>query len=186
MVTSQPAAEAAPIAVLFVCLGNICRSPSAEAIFRQRAERRGWARYFHIASCGTAAFNQGHAADPRARAACERRGYDLSGHCARQILDEDFERFDYLLAMDQQNLSSLQAWQTATFSGTIALLRQYEQSRGSGSQIGDPYYQQGEVFDSMVSLLERCCDGLLDHLQPQLAAGDAVDVPAAGSGQPRR
>ncbi len=154
--------------MLFVCLGNICRSPSAEGIFHQRATQRGLVEQLHIDSCGTAAFNQGNEADPRALAACKHRGYDLSGHRARQITDADFAHFDYLLGMDQQNLSSLQAWQPADFDGTIALLRSYEAQAGGSRQIGDPYYQEGDIFDEMVSLLERCCDGLLDHLQTRL------------------
>jgi len=113
------------IGVLFVCLGNICRSPSAQAVLEDRLERRRLAARFRVDSCGTAAFNAGKPPDPRAIAAAERRGYRIAHQRARQIDDADFGRFRYIVAMDRSNLHTLQGWATADFGGEIRLLMHF-------------------------------------------------------------
>ena len=153
---------AASTHILFVCLGNICRSPSAQAIFAQLAAKAGLAEQLSADSCGTAAFNRGRPADPRAQAAAVSRGYCLQEHRARQISDEDFQRSDYILTMDRSNLSSVQAWAPVDFQGTITLLGTY---RRQGSELTDPYYQGQDAFAAMIDGIEEACRGLLEQLQ---------------------
>jgi protein-tyrosine phosphatase len=147
------------IGVLFVCLGNICRSPSAQAVLEDRLERRGLAPRFHVDSCGTAAFNVGKAPDPRAIAAAERRGYRIAHQRARQVDDADFARFRYIVAMDRANLHTLQGWATASFGGEIRLLMHF--ASGAATEVADPYYGSPEAFDVALDAIERGVDGLL-------------------------
>ena len=102
--TSQ---DSAIIGVLFVCLGNICRSPSAQGIFQDRVNRANLENLFHIDSCGTAPFNVGKSPDPRTLEATKKYGYDISNQIARQIDKKDFESFDYIIPMDRKNLMTL-------------------------------------------------------------------------------
>ncbi len=148
--------------ILFVCLGNICRSPCARAIFKGMAAQAGFAEKISSDSCGTAAFNLGRPADPRAEAAAAARGYSLQGHQARQICDKDFQHSDYILTMDRSNLGNVQAWAPADYSGIIALLGEY---RRKGGELTDPYYQGQDAFETMIDGLEETCRGLLEHLQ---------------------
>jgi protein-tyrosine phosphatase len=149
--------------ILFVCLGNICRSPSAQAVLEERIERRGFAAHFHVDSCGTAAFNAGKPPDPRAVAAAERRGYRIAHQRARQIEDADFERFRYLVAMDGANLRTLQGWARAGFGGEIRLLMHFAADRCE-AEVADPYYGTPEAFDAALAEIERGVDGLFDYL----------------------
>ena len=151
------------IGVLFVCLGNVCRSPSAQAVLEDRLERRGLAAYFRVDSCGTAAFNAGKPPDPRAITAAESRGYRIAHQRARQIDDADFERFRYIVAMDRSNLRTLQGWATTDFAGEIRLLMHFA-AGAAEVEVADPYYGSAEAFDAALSAIEGGVDGLLDHL----------------------
>jgi protein-tyrosine phosphatase len=151
------------IGVLFVCLGNICRSPSAQAVLEDRLERLGLAGRFDVDSCGTAAFNVGKQPDPRAIAAAERRGYRIAHQRARQIDDTDFARFRYIVAMDRSNLHTLQGWATPDFGGEIRLLMHFGAGRRE-AEIADPYYGAAEAFDVALDAIEYGVDGLLDYL----------------------
>ena len=113
------------IGVLFVCLGNICRSPSAQGIFQHQVDQSGLSDYFLIDSCGTAPFNVGKSPDQRALEATTIRGYDISAQIARQIDDDDYHNFDYIIPMDRKNMMSLTAWKPADFSGEIRLFMEY-------------------------------------------------------------
>ena len=148
--------------ILFVCLGNICRSPCARFIFEQMIAKAGLAGKISADSCGTAAFNLGRPVDSRAKAAIVKRGYSPKEHRARQICDEDFQRSDYILVMDRSNLSNIQAWAPAGYDGVIALLGEYRQG---GGELTDPYYQGQDAFEAMIDGLEETCNGLLEHLQ---------------------
>ena len=150
--------------MLFVCLGNICRSPSAQGVFDGLCAQRGLlGERVASDSCGTAAFNAGLGPDPRAVAACRGLGIDISAQRARQISERDFERSDYILAMDRMNLSSLRAWAPAGCRSRITLFSHYDPRRPDW-QVPDPYHQDQRAFDAMLSMLRGGASALLDHL----------------------
>jgi protein-tyrosine phosphatase len=130
--------------VLFVCLGNICRSPLAEAAFRREAERVGLA--VEIDSAGTGDWHVGRPPDLRAQAVAARHGIDISGLRARQVEPEDFRRFDHLIALDAQNLANLRTMAPADATAEIALLLDFVAGR-EGEAVADPYYGADEHFD---------------------------------------
>lgn len=151
--------------ILLVCLGNICRSPTAEAVLRARAERAGLLRQLDIESAGTHDYHVGAAPDRRAQATAAERGYDLGALRARQVVAIDFERFDYILAMDRANLAELQA--LAGRGGNQPHLGLFlDFSRNAVErEIPDPYYGGSNGFDQVLDLVEDAAEGLLHHLQ---------------------
>lgn len=152
--------------VLFVCLGNICRSPTAEAIMRQRLRQAGLAERILVDSAGTGGWHVGKAPDPRTQQAALRRGYDLSALRGRQVSADDFSRFDLLLAMDSSNLSHLQGLRPATASAELDLyLRRY---RLALEEVPDPYYGGAQGFEQVLDLLEQASDALLSELKGRL------------------
>ena len=159
------------IGVLFVCLGNICRSPSAQAVFEERIARAGLAGRFHADSCGTAAFNVGKPPDPRAVAVAERRGYRIAHQRARQIEDADFARFQYIVAMDHANLRTVQGWAPPGFDGEIRLLMHFARS-ASAPEVADPFYGTSQAFEAALDAIERGVAGLLEQLRARHAADD--------------
>lgn len=150
--------------VLFVCLGNICRSPTAEAVFAHVVDREGLAHLFEIDSAGTGDWHAGELAHPRTRETAERRGVRIT-HRARQVRPDDFERFDYLVAMDASNAKNLRALAGHdAHRAKIHLFRDFEGgAEPAGREVPDPYYtgQFDEVFDICV----RASEGLLAHLR---------------------
>lgn len=152
------------VSVLFVCLGNICRSPAAQGILEKRIIDAGLQEKIRVDSCGTAAFNVGKAPDARSQSASLRAGYDISGQIARQICDEDYEQFDYIIAMDRINLTNVQAWAPKDYSGELQLLMHYCKN-GGNSQIPDPYYKEADAFDGVIASLEKAADGLLAYIR---------------------
>lgn len=146
--------------VLFVCMGNICRSPTAEGVFRALAERAGWARRLRIDSAGTHDFHIGEPPDPRAIASAERRGYDIRKLRARQVALRDFSRFDWILAMDQGNLRRLKELQPKDFGGEIGLLLDVAPILGT-RDVPDPYYGGPDAFERMLDLVEPATEALL-------------------------
>ncbi|TBU93350.1 low molecular weight protein-tyrosine-phosphatase [Phytopseudomonas dryadis] len=152
--------------VLFVCLGNICRSPTAEAIMRQRLRQAGLAERILVDSAGTGGWHVGKAPDPRTQQAALRRGYDLSALRGRQVSADDFSRFDLLLAMDSSNLSHLQGLRPATASAELDLyLRRYQLAL---EDVPDPYYGGAQGFEQVLDLLEQASDALLSELKGRL------------------
>ncbi|ART79367.1 low molecular weight protein-tyrosine-phosphatase [Oceanisphaera avium] len=144
--------------VLIVCLGNICRSPSAEAVFRKRAEDAGLA--IEVDSAGTYGGHAGARPDARAQAAGERRGYDFSNIYARQITASDFSYFSHILAADKQNLADLSAICPAEHRHKIALLLSKSEG-GEGQEVPDPYYGTEQGFEQVLDLVESACDAWL-------------------------
>lgn len=160
--------------ILFVCMGNICRSPTAEGVMRKYVDELGLSDRIIVDSAGTHDYHVGEAPDPRAQAAACRRGYDLSGLRARQVNGSDFERFDLVLAMDFNNLASLQAYCPLGCEGKMGLLMPYARTRHS-TIVHDPYYRSAKDFDLVLDSIEDACKGLLDVL-----SSDSVDLSWAG------
>lgn len=159
--------------VLFVCLGNICRSPTAHGVFQHVVERHGLTRAINVDSAGTGDWHIGRAPDRRSMAAALQRGYDLSALRARQVSAEDFARFDYILAMDAQNLHDLQRMRPAHFRGELDLFLRYaRRAEGSATaassrcddaalHVPDPYHGGAEGFERVLDLVEDAAEGLL-------------------------
>lgn len=149
--------------VLFVCLGNICRSPTAHGVFDSFLAQRGLQATIAVDSCGTGEWHVGSAPDHRAVAAAARRGYDLSGLRARQVSPTDFDTFDYILAMDRDNLADLEAMRPADYSGHLGLFLSFAED-GAPRDVPDPYYGGDSGFDRVLDLIESASDGLLQAL----------------------
>ena len=157
-------ASSSRTSVLFVCLGNICRSPLAEGVFRHLVEQEGLADRFEIDSAGTGAWHVGERADARSTLVAEQHGIELDSR-ARQVEPEDFERFDYIIAMDRDNLRTLERMSEANGSGArIELLRMYEAER-DGDEVPDPYYGGESGFENVYKMVKRSCWGLLKQLR---------------------
>ena len=148
--------------VLFVCMGNICRSPTAEGVFRHHAERAGMHDKLVVDSAGTHAYHVGEPADQRARAAAERRGISLEGISARRVSSGDFEQFDYIIAMDEDNLARLQDEAPEEHRHKIRLFLEF--ATVSESEVPDPYYGGAAGFERVLDLVEDASRGLLETL----------------------
>jgi protein-tyrosine phosphatase len=152
--------------VLFVCLGNICRSPTAEGVFRHKLREAGLEGHVEVDSAGTGDWHVGKAPDSRTRHAAQRRGYDLAALRGRQVSAGDFARFDLILAMDSGNLQHLQQMRPANSAAELDLfLRRYELAL---SEVPDPYYGGEEGFEQVLDLIEQACDALLVELRGRL------------------
>lgn len=148
--------------VLFVCMGNICRSPTAEGVFRYHAEQAGQAERLHIDSAGTHAYHTGEPPDRRARAAAERRGMSLEGIQARRVNAEDFELFDFIIAMDQDNLERLRLEAPEEHQAKLRLFLEFGES--AEREVPDPYYGGSAGFERVLDLVEEASRGLLGTL----------------------
>ncbi len=150
--------------VLFVCMGNICRSPTAEGVFRKHVSDAGLDAEILTDSAGTHAYHSGEPADRRAHAAAMRRGFSLEGICARKVMDEDFEDFDYILAMDQDNLMTLQERAPDELRSKVRLFLEFAESRDE-NEVPDPYYGGSAGFERVLDLVEEASQGLLETLR---------------------
>jgi protein-tyrosine phosphatase len=153
-----------PRRLLFVCSGNICRSPLGEAIFRHQATQAGLDGRFVVDSAGTHGWHAGEPADPRARGVGERHGVPVTS-IARPVADADFEAFDLILAMDRDHLAELRARCPTPLRSRIRLMREYERPRRGSLDVPDPYYDDEAAFERVFELLENCCRSLLDELR---------------------
>ena len=152
--------------ILFVCLGNICRSPTAEGVMRSKLQQAGLDDRVVIDSAGTGAWHVGRQPDPRTRAAAALRGYDLEPLRARQVEVQDFQRFDLILAMDQANLRDLRQLRPATASAELDLFLR----RGGlhALEVPDPYYGGSDGFERVLDMVEQACDHLIQQIRERL------------------
>nr|WP_298410187.1 low molecular weight protein-tyrosine-phosphatase [uncultured Halomonas sp.] len=154
--------------VLFVCLGNICRSPTAEGVFRSRLDKAGLAERVEVDSCGTSDWHIGDPPDSRAIAAAKGRGVDLSQLRGRQLEEEDFRRFDYILAMDHMNLKNLEALRPSDSQAHVGLFMEF--AGRSDEAIPDPYTGDEGHFEKVFDMIETASDGLIEELRRRLDA----------------
>jgi protein-tyrosine phosphatase len=188
-------ADVQPLRVLFVCLGNICRSPTAEGLMRAKVREAGLQERVALDSAGTGSWHVGEPPDPRAAQAARARGVELES-VARQVGPEDFREFDLILAMDEENLRALERLAPDRQAREkLRLLREFEMPplrAEDGARIDaegarrldvpDPYYGGSDGFERVLAILEACCSGLLEELRGSLgAAGDRVNARADGS-----
>jgi protein-tyrosine phosphatase len=148
--------------VLFVCTGNICRSPLGEALFKKHVRERGLEDSYQADSAGTHGWHEGEPADPRTIRVGERHGVDVDSN-ARALVGSDFERFDVLVAMDRGHLREMRRRCPEPFTGKLRLMRDYDE-RGSDKDVPDPYYGGPSGFEEIHAILDRCCASLLDAL----------------------
>jgi protein-tyrosine phosphatase len=155
------------VRVCFVCLGNICRSPTAEGVFRHLVSEAGLSSAFEIDSAGTAGYHSGELPDPRARAAGKRAGVHVGGK-ARQFLAADFARFDHVIAMDAANAKDLRRIAASDeASAKIRLLRSYDPAAPENAPIPDPYYGEDQGFDDVLALCRTACQYLLEEIRKE-------------------
>lgn len=161
------------VRVLFVCLGNICRSPTAHGVFQRLINESGLGDQVQVDSAGTAAWHEGKAPDSRSTKHAKARGYDLSALRARQAVTEDFERFDYILAMDEENLSNLSNIAPEHFQGKLMLLLDFI-ALAQGQSVPDPYYDSESGFENVLDLVESSCIKLLEQVKADLNSPKTV------------
>lgn len=153
--------------VLFVCLGNICRSPTAEGVLRAQLAASGTLAQVAVDSAGTGDWHVGSPPDARAIAAAARRGYDLAALRARQVDSADFHQHDHIVAMDRRNLAGLQALAPPGSRARLSLLSNWIVDGSFPDEVPDPYYGGEDGFEFVLDMLEAGCTGLLAHLREQ-------------------
>lgn len=162
------------IKVLFICMGNICRSPTAEGIFRKMLRERRLEGRIEVDSAGTHGYHVGEAPDPRTQRAAAARGYDLSNIRARKVAPQDLEYFDLVLAMDKNNLDVLRRMCPPEHAGRLGLFMGYSRNFDD-DEVPDPFYGLGHGFDLVIDMVEDASSGLLDELVARLPAQPAAD-----------
>ena len=155
---------AGAVRVLFVCMGNICRSPTAEGVFRKLHREQAPEFDIQVESAGTHAYHIGEPPDPRSYAAARQRGVDISGHRGRQATFQDFHDFDYVIAMDSDNLRRLQALRPKGSRAELRLLLEYVPQAGA-LDVPDPYYGGTGGFERVLDLVEQGSRGLLEDIR---------------------
>ncbi len=164
---TDPASPYTPLRVLFVCTGNICRSPTAEGVFRHLVTSEGLGERVIVDSAGTHGYHVGNKPDRRSMLAAARRGYDLSTLRAREIASTDFADFDYLLAMDRDHLNIMHSSASPEHREKIAMLLDFSRRYG-GNEIPDPYYGGPQGFEHVLDLIEDGAEGLLAEIKRKL------------------
>lgn len=154
-----------PYKLVFVCLGNICRSPTAEGLFIHKVNQKGLEDYFYIDSAGTAAYHVGEPANSKSQATANKHGIHLPSK-ARKFEYADFEEFDLILAMDSENLSNIRELDRKNrFTDKIKMMREFDPEPGNG-EVPDPYYGGQEGFEKVFRVLNRSTEALLQELEP--------------------
>jgi protein-tyrosine phosphatase len=169
VVRTNRQASAIRFKILFICLGNICRSPTAEVVLRTLAGREASDLVIETDSAGTAGYHIGAPPDARSQAAARRRGYEMSALRARIVAPEDFEHFDLLLVMDRDNLSTLRARAPREFADRVRLFLEFA-PQTNATEVPDPYYGGPNGFEEVLDLVEAATRGLLTHLRRKAQA----------------
>ncbi len=159
--------------VVFVCLGNICRSPTAHGVFQSMVEAEGLQHAIMVDSAGTAAWHSGEEPHERTRARAARRGYNLNDLRGRQFIASDFQKFDYILAMDKSNLQRLESMRPDNYEGHLGLFLDFLSEEGArderhGGEMPDPYHEGDEAFDYVIDLVEDASEGLMAAMKAKL------------------
>ena len=152
--------------ILFVCLGNICRSPTAEGVFRKLLAEEGANLAVEVDSAGTQGYHVGEPPDPRSQAAAAARGVDISKQRARKLSSSDFESFDLILAMDESNLADLHAHCDPSHRNRVRLFLEFSEDNAH-TAVPDPYYGGANGFEQVLDIVELAGRGLLDHVRRQ-------------------
>lgn len=155
--------------VLFVCMGNICRSPTAEGVLRHMLRESRLDERVEVDSAGTHGYCSGEAPDPRTQQAASRRGYDLSGIRSRKVALQDLEYFDLVLAMDRKSLESLRVVCPSDQSSRLALFMDYS-THFIEQDVPDPYYGSGQGFDLVLDMVEDASKGLIESVKKKIRA----------------
>jgi len=152
--------------VLFVCMGNICRSPTAHAVMQHKVNEQGLANRIEIDSSGTHAYHVGEKSDSRSRALAKRKGIDMEYIRARKISIMDYDEFDYILAMDQENLSLIEYYAPQNHSAKVSLFLHYANQAGVTDEavVPDPYYGGDAGFEHVFDLVDKGCEALIEHI----------------------
>jgi protein-tyrosine phosphatase len=164
---SKEKRQSETVKVLFVCTGNICRSPTAEGVFRHLLLAQNLHQHVAVDSAGTHTYHVGNPPDRRSIAAAARRGYDLSDLRARKFTADDFVEYDYILAMDRDHLSILERHVPAPHRGKIAMFLDFSSSH-RGDEVPDPYYGGERGFEFVLDMIEDASEGLLHTVKEKL------------------
>ena len=155
------------VGVLFVCLGNICRSPLAEGVFRHLVDARGLGSRFKIDSAGTSGYHDGDAPDPRTSAVARKRGIELGGR-SRKLTRSDLDAFDYVMVMDAENRAAVAELAAGSAPhAQVRQLREFDPEANGNLDVPDPYYGGTRAFEDVQDMVERACNALLDHIVDQ-------------------
>ena len=157
----------AEVSVLFICTGNICRSPTAQGVFEHKLAEAGLESRVYVDSAGTHGFHKGHQPDDRAQRAALRRGFDLSRQRSRRVMADDFESFDYVIGMDYDNMHVLQQICPQAHSEKLSLFMAFVES-APVEEVPDPYYGGSHGFEQVLDLVEQASEALLEHVRRRL------------------
>ena len=149
--------------ILFVCMGNICRSPSAEGILLKKVQERGLENNFLIDSCGTHGYHEGQGPDQRSIEAALSRGVDIRNQISRLVVNSDFENFDIIISMDHRNVDTLKQISDSKYHHKLSLILDYTDD-SEYIEVPDPYYGGDDGFKLVLDLLDKAADGLISHL----------------------
>lgn len=163
---SQPITSDNHYKICFVCLGNICRSPTAEGVFQHLVNERGLSAYFEIDSAGTSAYHIGESANSKSQRTAKEHGITLHSR-ARRFKPFDLDYFDLILAMDNENHQNIRQMATAEQAVKIGRMRDFDPDPGDG-EVPDPYYGGIDGFENVFQIVKRSCEGLLDQLEPHI------------------
>ncbi len=155
--------------ILFVCLGNICRSPTAEGVFKSFIDDAGLSNQVLVDSAGTSAYHVNEAPDPRSQQEAKRHGYDLSRIRSRKVTSDDYEKFDLIIAMDESNLNNLKSFKSSIYGAKLKLFLKDFAPLLSIRDVPDPYYGGAKGFTQVVQLIEQASEGLLEHLKAEIS-----------------
>lgn len=165
-------AEPGAFRICFVCTGNICRSPMAEAVFHELIRARGWEQQVAVHSAGTGEWHVGERSDPRTLTSLDARGYDGTGHRARQFEVDWFDKLDLIIAFDRTHERILKTWAPNDDARSkVHLLMSFDPEGSGALDVPDPYYSDAAMFDSVLGMIERACTALFRQLEPGIRQG---------------